>query len=73
MRGGQSWDKLFAGVASVEFTAKGYGPSVDLRISKKESTPVQLVPEGTPRAAVVAIKRVNELGYYSLSPTQLAA
>jgi len=72
MRGGQSWDKLFPGVASVEFTAKGFGPSLDLRISKKEGTPVQLVPEGTPGAAVVAIKRVNELGYYNLSPTQLA-
>lgn len=72
MRGGQSWDKVFPGVASVEFTAKGYGPSLDLRISKKEGTPVQLVPEGTPGAAVVAIKRVNELGYYNLSPTQLA-
>ena len=72
MRGGQSWDKLFPGVASVEFTAKGFGPSLDLRISKKEGTPVQLVPEGTPGAAVVAIKRVNELGFYNLSPTQLA-
>jgi hypothetical protein len=72
IHGGESWDKLFPGVASVEITAKGYGPSLDLRISKKEGAPVQLVPEGTPGAAVVAIKRVNELGYYNLSPTQLA-
>jgi hypothetical protein len=72
MRGGQSWNKLFPGVASVEFTAKGYGPSLDLRISKKEGTPVHLVPEGTPGAAVVAIRRVDELGFYNLSLTQLA-
>jgi hypothetical protein len=72
MRGGQSWDKLFPGVAAVEFTTKGYGPSLDLRISKKEGTPVHLVPEGTPGAAVVAIKRVDELAFYNLSLTQLA-
>jgi hypothetical protein len=69
---GESWDELFPGVASIEFSTKGYGPSVDLRISKKEGTPVRLVPEGTPGAAVVAIKRVDELGFYNLSLTQLA-
>jgi hypothetical protein len=69
---GESWDKFVPGVASVEFTTKGYGPSLDLRISKKEGAPVQLVPEGTPGAAVVAIKRVNELGFYNLSLTELA-
>jgi len=72
MHRGESWDKLFPGVASVEFTAKGYGPSLDLRISKKDGPPVQLVPEGTPGAAVVAIKRVDDLGFYNLSLTQLA-
>jgi hypothetical protein len=72
IQSGESWNKLFPGVASVEFTAKGYGPSLDLRISKKEGAPVQLVPEGTPGAAVVAIKRVDELGFYNLSLTQLA-
>ena len=69
---GDSWNKLFPGVASIEFTAKGYGASLDLRISKKEGIPVQVVPEGTPGAAVVAIKRVDELGFYNLSLTQLA-
>lgn len=68
----QSWDKVFPGVASIEFTAKGYGPSLDLRISKQGDIPVQIVPEGTPGAAVVAIKRVDELAFYNLSPTQLA-
>ena len=69
---GLSWEKVFPGVASIEFTAKGYGPSLDLRISKKGNIPVQVVPEGTPGAAVVAIKRVDELGFYNLSLTQLA-
>lgn len=33
---------------------------------------MQIVPEGTPGAAVVAIKRVNELDFYSLGRDQLA-
>jgi hypothetical protein len=72
IRSGQTLDKIFPGVASIELTAKGYGPSLDLRISKKEGVPVQIVPEGTPGAGVVAIKRVDELGFYSMSHRQLA-
>lgn len=43
-----------------------------MRITKKEGIPVHVVPEGTPGAAVVAIKRVDELGFYNLNLTQLA-
>ena len=32
-----------------------------------------MVPEGTPGATVVAVKRVDELGFYSLGRDQLAA
>lgn len=70
---GQSWVNIFPGVASISFSTKGYGPSFDLRITKKEGMPVQLVPEGTPGATVVAIKRVDELGFYNLGRDELAA
>ena len=66
-----SWEDVFPGVATITLTANGYGPSIDLRISKT-GTPVQIVPEGTEGASVVAIKRVNELDFYSLSRDQLA-
>ena len=69
---GKPWDQIFPGVASIDITQTGYGPSINLRISKKEGIPVQLVPEGTPSAHVVAIKRVNELDFYSLGRDQLA-
>lgn len=72
VQSGFSWDKIFPGVASIEFTTKGYGPSLDLRITKKEGIPVHVIPEGTPGGAVVAIKRVDELGFYNLSLTHLA-
>ena len=71
IQAGKNWDNLFPGVASINITATGHGPSLDLRISKKEGVPVQIVQEGTP-GYVVAIKRVDELGFYSLGHGQLA-
>jgi hypothetical protein len=73
IREGRSWEQIFPGVASINLVAEGHGPAFDLRITKKEGVPVQIVPEGTPGAGVVAIKRVNELDFYSLSPRNLAA
>jgi hypothetical protein len=72
VKSGMSWDKLFPGVASINLTTTGSGPSLTLRISKKEGVPIQLVKEGTPGATVVAVKRVDELGFYSLGRAQLA-
>jgi hypothetical protein len=69
---GRSWAQIFPGVASINIIAEGHGPSIDLRITKKEGVPVQIVPEGTPGSATVAIKRVNELDYYSMSHKQIA-
>jgi hypothetical protein len=69
---GTTWDKVFPGVASLTLTASGAGPSLSLRITKKEGVPIQLVKEGTPGAAVVAVKRVDELSFYSLGRDQLA-
>ena len=69
---GKDWTEVFPGVAAVEITTDGTGPTLSLRITKKEGIPVRLVPEGTPGAAVVAVKRVNELDFYSLGAKQLA-
>jgi|Deesub1362A_J573_1020465.scaffolds.fasta_scaffold03867_4 hypothetical protein len=69
---GKEWTEVFPGVAAVEITTDGTGPTLSLRITKKEGIPVRLVPEGTPGAAVVAVKRVNELDFYSLGAKQLA-
>jgi uncharacterized protein DUF3644 len=69
---GENWSDVFPGVAAVNVTADGAGPSLSLRLSKKEGVPIQLVPEGTPGASVLAVKRVNELDYYSLGAKQLS-
>jgi hypothetical protein len=61
---GAAWEAFFPGVAAVDMAVEGSGPSLSLRLTKKEGVPVALVPEGT-AGAVVAIKRVDELGYRS--------
>ena len=69
---GKKWQDIFPGVATMEITTSGIGPSFSLRYTKKEGAPIHVVPEGTPGASVVAVKRVNELDFYNLSITQLA-
>lgn len=69
---GNGWEKVFPGVAAIELTAAGTGPSLDLRISKKEGIPIQLVPEGTPGATVVAVHKVDPFSFYNLGRDQLA-
>ena len=70
--GGRDWQSVFQGVSAIEIAADGTGPTFSLRLSKKEGIPIQLVPEGTPGASVVAVKRVDELGFYNLGAKQLA-
>ena len=69
---GKDWTELFPGVASLQLDASGTGLSVSLRITRSEGEPVHLVSEGTPDAATIAVKRVNELSFYSLGLKDLA-
>ncbi|MGH9194446.1 MAG: DUF3644 domain-containing protein, partial [Acidimicrobiia bacterium] len=69
---GTNWSEVFKGASAVEISTDGAGPSLSLRLSKKEGIPIQLVAEGTPGASVVAVKRVDELGFYNLGANQLA-
>jgi len=72
LKGGKHWQDLFEGVAAVEITSDGSGHALSLRFTKKEGIPFHHVPEGTPGASVVGMKRVSELGYYNLGARQLA-
>jgi hypothetical protein len=68
----KSWQDVFPGVATLNLDTSGSGLSVSLRITKSKGEPVTLVPEGTPGATLIAVRRVNELGFYSLGLMQLA-
>jgi hypothetical protein len=69
---GKRWQDLFPGVFAVEITASGTGLSLSLRWTKKDGVPIHVVPEGTPGASVVAVKRVDELSFYNLGLGQVA-
>ncbi len=69
---GEDWRGIFPGVATLTIVPDASGPGLSLRITNKQGEAVQLVPEGTPDATVVAVKRVNELDYYSLGLRDLA-
>lgn len=69
---GVAWPDVFPGAAAVELSTEGAGPTLSLRISKKEGIPVRLVPEGTTGESVVAVRRVNELDFYNLGHRDVA-
>ena len=69
---GEKLDQIFHGIASVKFVTDGSGPNVSLRITKNDGVPVTIVPEGTPGSSVVAVRRVDELGFYNLGRDDLA-
>ena len=69
---GDSWSSVFPGVASINISAELDGPTLSLRLTKNEGTPVQLLKEGEGVGAVLAVRRVNELDFYSLGAAQLA-
>lgn len=69
---GKTWDSIFSGVAAIELAPEGSGPTLALRITKREGVPIRLVREGEPGALVVGVRRVNELDYYSLGRNDIA-
>ena len=70
---GKEWHDVFPGVSTIQFTATGTGPSLDLRISKREGIPTNLVSEGTPGTTIVAVHKVDALGFYNLGRDQIAS
>ena len=69
---GKEWHEVSPGVATIQFTASGTGPSLDLRISKREGILTHLVPEATSDATLLAVHKVDALGFYNLGRNQVA-
>lgn len=72
VRESTSWRDVFPGVAALSLETEGSGLTVSIRLTKAQGEPVRLVPEGTPGATTVAVRRVDELGFYSLGLAQVA-
>jgi hypothetical protein len=71
IRQGKTWSDLFPGIASIECVPDASSAGIALRITKKEGIAVHVVPEGTPGAGALAIRRVNEDGFYNLTTAQM--
>lgn len=69
---GKTWGQIFPGIKSLSLNPEGRGFEIKIKLTKNEGEPVRLVHEDSPNAKVVAVKRVNELDYYSLSTSKLA-
>ena len=69
---GREWSELFPGVATIQLATEGSGLTYSLRISKREGVPIRLVSGDEGTAAVVAVKRVNELDFYAFGYRDLA-
>ena len=66
------WSEVFKGAASIEITTDRVGPTLSIRLTKKEGPPIQIVDPDALGALPVAVKRVNELDFYNLNAKQLA-
>ena len=71
---GQHWTEIFPGIAALRLDVDGGGIPFSLRIVKgEEAIPIRAASAADESgAAVVALKRVNELGYYNLGLHELA-
>lgn len=72
VRQGRTWPELFPGVAAVNITADGSGPSLSLRLSKLEGVAVKVTKDGEPGGAAIAIRRVNDTDVYTLGLRDIA-
>jgi len=69
---GEAWSSVFPGVASINIIPEVDGPTLRLCLTKNEGIPVRFLKEGEGTDAALAVRRVNELDFYSLGAAQLA-
>lgn len=69
---GEDWRMIFAGANSIECVPGGSDYTISLRITKKDGIPIQIVPPDSVQGGAMALKRVDELAFYNLSPTRMA-
>jgi len=69
---GQDWRDIFPGVSTLTIDPEGNGPGLVLKITRNQGEAVQLVGEGDPNASVIAVRKVNDLDFYSMGLRDLA-
>lgn len=69
---GKTWQDIFPGIATLQIKTEGEGINISIRIVKKVGEAVQIVPANTADATVMAVRKIDLLGYYSLGLNDLA-
>jgi hypothetical protein len=72
IKDGETWQSIFPAINKLSISPEGKGFVITLRIAKNEGNPMYIVPEGTPGATAIAIKKVNDFDFYSLNLENLA-
>ena len=68
----QDWKEVFVGAGLINVVTEGSGPTISIRMTKRDGPPIHVVPEGTSGTSPVAVRRVNELDFYSLGAKELS-
>jgi hypothetical protein len=68
----EDWRTIFPGVATLTIEPDAEGPGLSLKIQGNAGEKVRLVKEGDPDASVIAVRKVNELGFYNLGIKDMA-
>ncbi|MGY8666282.1 DUF3644 domain-containing protein [Bradyrhizobium sp. UFLA05-109] len=69
---GEDWRQIFPGVATLKIEPQAQGKGLSLKITRNQGEAVHLVDEGNPDATVMAVRKVNELDFYSLGLRDIA-
>lgn len=72
VKAASDWRDVFPGISTLNLETSQNGLAVHIRITKAEGQAVHIVPEGTPGATPMAIRKINELGFYTLGLKALA-
>ena len=72
VQAGATWQDIFPGISTLQIVTEGEGINVSIRIVKKAGEVVQIVPADSPGATVMAVRKIDLLGYYSLGLNDLA-
>lgn len=66
------WTGVFKGINQIRLAADGVGIDVAIHLSKKDGIPMRIVKDGESTDGVIAIRKVDDTGFYCYSAKELA-
>ena len=72
LKDGNGWAEVFKGVSTMNLASTGEGPTLALRISKRNGLPIRIVGEESGEGAALAMRSVADQDHYNLGARTLA-